>query len=140
MRLRSSRRSTTAAERTPTLSPGSIAPWMQCWPTGWRYIIDLHPSDNYKQQLRTSNDAVDRTAMLWRRLAAHYAERDPDRVFFEIMNEPEVNDQLPLDRHPAAAGCGHSRSSAAADDHRNGRGTTRIWRTCLRWSLWPMAT
>ena len=29
---------------------------------------------------------------LWRRLAAHYATRDPERVFFEIMNEPEVND------------------------------------------------
>jgi endoglucanase len=55
-------------------------------------IIDLHPSDNYKQQLRSSNDAVDRTAMLWRRLAARYAGRDPDRVFFEIMNEPEVYD------------------------------------------------
>ncbi len=30
--------------------------------------------------------------MLWRKLAAHYANRDPERVFFEIMNEPEVND------------------------------------------------
>ena len=30
--------------------------------------------------------------MLWRKLAAHYAARDPERVFFEIMNEPEVND------------------------------------------------
>jgi len=27
-----------------------------------------------------------------RRLAAHFAARDPDRVFFEILNEPEVND------------------------------------------------
>jgi aryl-phospho-beta-D-glucosidase BglC (GH1 family) len=54
--------------------------------------IDLHPEDGYKQKLRTSNDAVDRLVMLWRRLAAHYAARDPERVFFEIMNEPEVND------------------------------------------------
>ena len=54
--------------------------------------IDLHPEDSYKQQLRTSDDAVDRLTMLWRRLAAHYANRDPERVFFEIMNEPEVND------------------------------------------------
>ena len=30
--------------------------------------------------------------MLWRRLAAHYADRDPGKIFFEIMNEPEVND------------------------------------------------
>jgi hypothetical protein len=54
--------------------------------------IDLHPEDSYKQQLRASNDAVDRLAMLWRLLAAHYATRDPERVFFEILNEPEVND------------------------------------------------
>jgi aryl-phospho-beta-D-glucosidase BglC (GH1 family) len=54
--------------------------------------IDLHPESSYKQQLRTSDWAVDRLTMLWRRLAAHYATRDPERVFFEILNEPEVND------------------------------------------------
>ena len=54
--------------------------------------IDLHPQENYKLQVRTSNDAVERLVMLWRKLAAHYASRDPERVFFEVMNEPEVND------------------------------------------------
>jgi aryl-phospho-beta-D-glucosidase BglC (GH1 family) len=54
--------------------------------------IDLHPQDSYKQQLRASNEAVDRLAMLWRKLAGHYASRDPERVFFEILNEPEVYD------------------------------------------------
>ena len=54
--------------------------------------IDLHPEDSYKQQLRASDYAVDRLTMLWRRLAAHYATRDTERVFFEILNEPEVND------------------------------------------------
>jgi hypothetical protein len=54
--------------------------------------IDLHPEDSYKQQLRTSGEAVDRLTMLWRKLAAHYANRDPERVFFEILNEPEVYD------------------------------------------------
>jgi aryl-phospho-beta-D-glucosidase BglC (GH1 family) len=54
--------------------------------------IDLHPEGAYKQQLRTSNDAVDRLVMLWQRLAGHYATRDSARVFFEIMNEPEAND------------------------------------------------
>ncbi|HTW62087.1 MAG TPA: cellulase family glycosylhydrolase [Terracidiphilus sp.] len=59
---------------------------------GMAVTIDLHPEDNYKQQLRTDNAAVDRLVALWRKLAAHYAGRDPDRVFFEILNEPEVND------------------------------------------------
>jgi hypothetical protein len=59
---------------------------------GLAVLIDVHPSDDYKQQLRTNSDAVERFTMLWRRLAAHYADRDPGMVFFEIMNEPEVND------------------------------------------------
>lgn len=59
---------------------------------GMAVTIDVHPEDNYKQALRTDDDAVDRFDMLWRKLAAHYAGRDPDRVFFEILNEPEVND------------------------------------------------
>ena len=54
--------------------------------------IDLQPEDSYKQQLRAGDYAVDELTMLWRKLAAHYAGRDPDRVFFEILNEPEVND------------------------------------------------
>jgi endoglucanase len=54
--------------------------------------IDIHPEENYKQQVRTSGDGVDRFVALWRRLAAHYATRDPERVFFEIMNEPEEHD------------------------------------------------
>jgi endoglucanase len=59
---------------------------------GLAVTIDLHPEDSYKQPLRTDNVAVDRLVALWRKLAAHYAGRDPDRVFFEILNEPEVND------------------------------------------------
>jgi len=54
--------------------------------------IDVHPEDSYKQPLRSNDWNVDRLTMLWRKLAAHYATRDPERVFFEILNEPEVND------------------------------------------------
>jgi endoglucanase len=54
--------------------------------------VDLHPEEPYKMQLRTSDAAVDRLTALWRKLAAHYANRNPDLVFFEVMNEPEEND------------------------------------------------
>jgi aryl-phospho-beta-D-glucosidase BglC (GH1 family) len=60
--------------------------------SGLAVQIDLHPEDSYKQQLRGSNDAVEQLAALWRKLAAHYASRDPERVFFEILNEPTVSD------------------------------------------------
>jgi len=54
--------------------------------------VDLHPEEPYKMQLRTSDASADRLVGLWRKLAAHYADRDSERVFFEIMNEPEEND------------------------------------------------
>lgn len=54
--------------------------------------IDVHPQDPYKQDVRNSNQSVERFVMLWRQLAAHYANRNPDMVFFEVMNEPEVSD------------------------------------------------
>jgi aryl-phospho-beta-D-glucosidase BglC (GH1 family) len=59
---------------------------------GLAVVIDVHPSDDYKQRMRSDDEAVERFAMLWRRLAAHYAGRDPNMVFFEVLNEPEVND------------------------------------------------
>ncbi len=59
---------------------------------GMAVTIDLHPESAFKQAVRGGNDGVERAEMLWRRLAAHYSGRDPERVFFEIMNEPEVSD------------------------------------------------
>jgi len=54
--------------------------------------IDIHPEESYKQAIRSDDGAVDRFVALWSKLAAHYAGRDPERVFFEVMNEPEVHD------------------------------------------------
>ena len=59
---------------------------------GMAVQIDVHPESDYKTRVRTTSDGVDRFVRLWRKLAAHYATRDPEKVFFEIMNEPEVND------------------------------------------------
>jgi endoglucanase len=55
--------------------------------------IDIHPEEGYKQRVKNSNEGVQPFTMLWRRLAAHYANRDQEKIFFEIMNEPEVNDR-----------------------------------------------
>jgi aryl-phospho-beta-D-glucosidase BglC (GH1 family) len=54
-----------------------------------RVIVDVHPSDAFKRQLRTEDAAVTRFCALWSALAGHYAQTDPDRVFFEVLNEPE---------------------------------------------------
>jgi endoglucanase len=54
--------------------------------------IDLHPDSELKARL-SDDDFVGRLADFWRALAAHYSTWDPDRVFFEILNEPEVTDR-----------------------------------------------
>ena len=59
---------------------------------GMAVQIDIHPESDYKKRVSPSTEGVDRFAMLWRKLAAHYSDRNPDLVFFEIMNEPEEHD------------------------------------------------
>ena len=61
---------------------------------GMAVQIDIHPESDYKRRVSTTGEGVDRFVMLWRRLAAHYADRNPDLIFFEIMNEPEERDPL----------------------------------------------
>jgi len=54
--------------------------------------LDIHPESDFKAHLAKEDDAVERFADFWRMLARHYASWDPDRVFFEILNEPEMRD------------------------------------------------
>jgi aryl-phospho-beta-D-glucosidase BglC (GH1 family) len=61
---------------------------------GMAVQIDVHPESDYKRRVSTTSEGVDRFVMLWRKLAAHYADRNPDLIFFEIMNEPEEHDPL----------------------------------------------
>jgi endoglucanase len=51
----------------------------------------VFPSDDYKHNLST-NGGVDDFVLLWRVLAAHFVRSDPGKVFFELINEPEVPD------------------------------------------------
>lgn len=59
---------------------------------GLAVIIDLHPETPYKQKLLQSTEGVGAFAQLWVALATHFSGRDPSKVFFEIMNEPEQSD------------------------------------------------
>jgi endoglucanase len=57
-------------------------------------IIDVHPKGEYKRQLAISDNAVEQFTILWSRIAAYYAKADPERLFFEILNEPELTDHF----------------------------------------------
>jgi endoglucanase len=59
---------------------------------GLAVVIDLHPDSDFKARLAKDDDFVERFADFWRALAAHYSTWDADRVFLEIMNEPEFSD------------------------------------------------
>ncbi len=64
-------------------------------------LITIFPKDDYKQQLTTAAGEQD-FPKLWHFLATHLAQRDPERVFFDVINEPEVRDPEQWDRLQAA--------------------------------------
>ncbi len=55
-------------------------------------VIDIHPESNFKANL-AHDEFVEQFSDYWRALANHYSRSDPDRVFFEILNEPEMSDR-----------------------------------------------
>ena len=61
----------------------------------------LFPTDDYKRQLQGQSGA-DQFLFLWRMLAQHYASTDADHLFFELINEPEINDPYRWDGLQAA--------------------------------------
>jgi endoglucanase len=56
-------------------------------------IIDIHPESDFKQKLVTDDGFVEQFADFWRALAKHFSTLDPEKVFFEILNEPEFKDR-----------------------------------------------
>lgn len=59
---------------------------------GLAVVVDLHPGDTFKADLRRYVGSVEQTAALWNALAYRLRHRDPERVFFEVLNEPGFED------------------------------------------------
>jgi len=55
--------------------------------------LDMHPDSDFKQRLAKEDDSVERFAAFWGTFAQHYSSWDADRVFFEVLNEPEMRDE-----------------------------------------------
>jgi endoglucanase len=60
---------------------------------GLAVVIDLHPDSEFKTRLAKDDSFVQEFADFWRTLARHYSTLDAERVFFEILNEPEMSDR-----------------------------------------------
>jgi endoglucanase len=56
--------------------------------------LDMHPESDFKARLK-DDDFVERFADFWRTVAKRYSSStwDSERVFFEILNEPEMRDR-----------------------------------------------
>ncbi|MBE3095899.1 MAG: cellulase family glycosylhydrolase [Planctomycetes bacterium] len=59
---------------------------------GLAVIVDFHPEDDYKRAVEKDDAAADNFVSMWRALSKQLSGRDPERVFFEVMNEPVVRD------------------------------------------------
>jgi endoglucanase len=55
-------------------------------------IVDVHPQRDFKKALERDDRQAHRFAEFWRDLAAHLAGVDAERLFFEVLNEPEFED------------------------------------------------
>jgi len=55
-------------------------------------IVDVHPPDSVKQQMATDESFVTTLVQFVAALAQHLSVRDPDRVFLEVVNEPQLAD------------------------------------------------
>ena len=60
---------------------------------GLAVVIDLHAESDLKARLAKEDDAVEQLADFWRALAQHYSTWNAERVFLEILNEPEFSDR-----------------------------------------------
>jgi len=60
--------------------------------SGLNVILDIHAEEDWKKPLAQGEDGVARLCGFWAEFARHYAKSDPERVYFEILNEPSMDD------------------------------------------------
>jgi len=55
-------------------------------------ILAMQPSSEFKQRMGKDDAAVEELAAMWTQLATTYAAVPVDRLVFEVLNEPEIED------------------------------------------------
>ncbi len=59
---------------------------------GLNVILDIHAEEAWKTPLAHGDDGAWRFFAFWEQFAGHFAKTDPERVYFEVMNEPSMDD------------------------------------------------
>ena len=62
--------------------------------TGLVVILDIHPEMPYVEALGQGNDAPAKLVTFWKVFATHFATTDPKQVYFEVLNEPHMEDSF----------------------------------------------
>jgi aryl-phospho-beta-D-glucosidase BglC (GH1 family) len=60
--------------------------------TGLVVILDIHPEMPFVEALGQGDPPVIRFLRFWTVFATHFASTDPKRVYFEVLNEPHIED------------------------------------------------
>lgn len=85
-----------ANPKTGTLRPEPMARLdktvQQLTDAGLNVILDIHAEEDWKAALAHGDDGASSLFAFWENFAAHYANSDPNRIFFEILNEPSMDD------------------------------------------------
>ena len=86
----------TAEPKTGRLRPAAMAQLdktvQQLTDAGLNVILDIHAEETWKADLTHGDDGAAKLYAFWLQFGAHYAQTDPERVFFEILNEPSMDD------------------------------------------------
>jgi endoglucanase len=59
---------------------------------GLNVVLDIHPEQNWKDDMTKGEDGPQKLYAFWTNFALHFAPSDPTRVFFELMTEPNLSD------------------------------------------------
>jgi hypothetical protein len=51
-------------------------------------VLDIHPDPEWSHDSTQTDEGTARFFSFWKSFAQHFAETDPEKVYFEVMNEP----------------------------------------------------
>jgi len=52
-------------------------------------VLDIHPSEDWKKNATNTDEGTAQFLLFWISFARHFAGTDPQKVYFEVLNEPE---------------------------------------------------
>jgi endoglucanase len=52
-------------------------------------VLDIHPGKSWKTNATTTDEGAAQLLLFWKSFAQHFAGTDPEKVYFEVLNEPE---------------------------------------------------